>query len=233
MAVERLTLGLFGRGVAGHVGGDSRRFLPVRLAEDAGEPEVDDAQAAIVAEDELRRRQLGVHKTLAMGEVEAAARLQADHQGLRRGEVPAAVEEVAQVAARQVLDDHVDRAALADLLLAPVVHGGEVGVRDRGHLFHLLAEAAAERLRLRQLGPDQLDRDRAVELEVVGVGDQRVGAGGDGAQDLVAATDRATVESLAPGGGGLVVGWLVVAHVLAGRHGGQVAPARRSRLPAY
>ena len=141
VAVERLALGLLGRRVAGHVGGDPGRLLPVRLAEDAGESEVDDAQPAVVAEHELRRRQLGVHEALAVGEVEAAAGLQPDHQRLRRREVAAAVEEVAQVPAGQVLDDHVDGAAAADLLLAPVVDGGEVGVRDRRHLVHLLAEA--------------------------------------------------------------------------------------------
>ncbi len=131
VAVERLALGLLGRGVAGDVGGHPGGLVPVRFAEDAGQPEVDDAQPAVVTEHELRRRQLGVHESLAVGEVEATARLQADHQRLRRREVAAAVEEVAQVSARQVLDDHVDGAATTDLLLAPVVHGGEVGVRER------------------------------------------------------------------------------------------------------
>ena len=227
MAVERLALGLLGRGVAGDVGGHPGRLVPVRLAEDAGQPEVDDAQPAVVTEHELRRRQLGVHETLAVGEVEATARLQPDHQRLRRREVPAAVEEVAQVSARQVLDDDVDGAATTDLLLAPVVHGGEVGVRQRRHLVHLLAEVAAERLRLGQLRPDQLDRHGAIELGVVGVGDQRVGAGGDRAHHPVAATDRAAVEPLAPGCGGRLVGWSVVAHVLTDRHAGR----DRSRPP--
>ena len=181
------------------MGGQPGRLLPLRLAEDARQSEVDDAQPAVVAEHQLGRGQLGVHQTLAMGEVESPAGLQPDHQRLRRREVPAAIEEVAQVPAGQVLDDHVDRAATTDLLLAPVVHGGKVGVRDRRHLVHLLAEAAAERLRFGQLGADQLDRHGTIELDVVGVGDERVGAGGHGAHDLVATTDRTAVESPAPG----------------------------------
>ena len=215
--VERLALGLLRRGVAGDVGGDPRRLRPVGLAEDAGESEVDDAQPAVVAEDQLRRGQLGVHEALAVGEVESPAGLQPDHQRLRRGEVTAAVEEVAQVAAGQVFDDDVDRVALADLLLTPVVDGSEVGMRDRRHLVHLLAERAPEPLRLGELGADQLDRHRAIEFGVVGVGDQRVGAGGDGAQHPVAPPDRATVESPAPGRGGRLVSWSVVAHVLTDR----------------
>ncbi len=226
MAVERLALSLLRRGVAGDVGGHLRRLLPIRLTKDPGQPEVDDAQPAVVAEDQLRRRQLGVDESLAVGEVESPARLQPDHQRLRRREVAAAVEEVAQVAPRQVLDDHVHGAATTDLLFAPVVDGREVGVRQRGHLIHLLAEVAAERLRLRQLRPHQLDRDRAVELDIAGVGDQRVGAGGDRAQHLVAATDRAAVEPPAPGGGRRLVGWSVVAHVLTDRHTREeIAPA--------
>ena len=105
-------------------------------AEQAGQAEVDDAQPAIVAEHQLGRRQLGVHEALAVGEVEPAARLQADHQRLRRVELAAAVEQVAQAAAGQVLDDGVHRRALADLLLAPVVDGGDVGVRQRRHRPH-------------------------------------------------------------------------------------------------
>ena len=215
MAVEWRALGLFGRRVPGHVGGDAGRLLPVRLAEDAGETEVDDAQAAVVAEHELRRGQFGVHEALAMGEVEAATGLQPDHQRLRWREVAAAVEQIAQVPTGEVLDDHVDRAAAADLLLAPVVHRGEIGVRDRCHLVHLLAEAAPEFLRLGEFWPDQLDRHGAVELDVMSIGDQRVGAGGDGVQHSIPATDRATVESLAPRGGRRLISWLVVAHVLA------------------
>ena len=56
-----------------------------------------------------------------MGEVEAAAGLQPHHQRLRRVEIAAAVEQVAQAPAGEVLDDDVHRRALADLLLTPVV----------------------------------------------------------------------------------------------------------------
>ena len=236
MAVERLALGLLGRGVSGDVGGHPGRLLPVRFTENAGEAEIDDAQPAVVTEHELRRRQLGVDESLAVGEIETAARLQTDHQRLRRREVAATVEEIAQIPARQVLADYVDGAPTTDLLLAPVVDGGDVGVRQRSHLVHLLAEVAAERLGLRQLRPHQLDRHGAIELVVVGVGDQRVGPGSDRAHHPVTATDRTAVEALAPGWGRRLVGWSVVAHVLTDRHAfvtrDEIAPTRRSRLPA-
>ena len=159
-AVDRLAERLLGRAVAGDVGRDGRRLLPVVGAEQAGQAEVDDAQPAVVAEHELRRRQLAVHEVLVVGEVEAAAGLQPDHQGLRRLEPAAPVEEVAQAAAGEVLDDGVDRRALADLLLAPVVDGGDVGVRQLRHRAHRGDELAPELGRLGDLRAHQLDRDR-------------------------------------------------------------------------
>ena len=100
----------------------------------------------------------------------AAARLQADHQRLRRLQPPVAVEQVAQAAAGQVLDDGVHGGPPADLLLAPVVHGGDVRVRQLGHRPHRRLELAPELRRLGDLRTHELDRDRAPDL---GVGRRR------------------------------------------------------------
>ena len=159
------------------MGSHPGRLAPIRFPEDARQSEVDDPQPAVISEHQLRRRQLGVHEPLAVGVVETPARLQPDHQRLRRRQVAAAVEEVAEVPAGEIFDDGIDRAATADLLLAPVVHRRQIGVRDRRHLVHLLAKRAAKRFRLRQFRSHEFDRHGAIELGVVSVGDQRVGAG--------------------------------------------------------
>ena len=93
---------LLGRGISRHVGRHVRRVLPRIGTEQFGEAEVDDPQPAIVAEHELGRGDLGVHDAALMGEVERPARLEADHERLRRLERASTVEQVAQAAAGEV-----------------------------------------------------------------------------------------------------------------------------------
>ena len=115
--------------------------------------------------------------------------------GPARGELPAPVEQVAQAPAGEVLDHGVDRRALADLFFPPVVDGGEVGMRQLGHRPHRPDEAAPELLGLGDLRAHQLDGDGAVELEVIGVGDQGVGAGRDHPRHPVAPTQDSPGEA--------------------------------------
>ena len=93
---------LLGRGVPGDVGRHVGRVLPGIGTEQFGEPEVDDAQPAIVAEHELGRGDLGVHDAALVGEVERPARFEADDERLGRLEGAATIEEVAQAAAGEV-----------------------------------------------------------------------------------------------------------------------------------
>ncbi len=90
---------LLGRGVPGGVRRHRVGLLPGRLVEQRCEPEVGDAETAIVTEHQLRRGQLGVHETATMGVVERPACVEADRERLRRREKTSTVEHVAQTAA--------------------------------------------------------------------------------------------------------------------------------------
>ena len=79
-----------------------------------------------------------------MDDVERLARLEPDHQRLRRRQRAAPVEVLAQASAAEVLDDDVHRLAVVPHIGAPVVDLGDVGVLDGCALLGSEAEGALE-----------------------------------------------------------------------------------------
>ena len=109
LAVDGQAPGLLGRGVAGGAEHDAGGLGPRRLGEGAGQAEVGDAQPAVLAEQQVGGLDVAVDEAAAVGVVEAAGRLEADEQRLRRRQLPAAVEHRAQAAAAEVLEHEVRR----------------------------------------------------------------------------------------------------------------------------
>ena len=81
-AVDRLALGLLGRGVAGGAEHRALRLGPRRLGERAGQPEVGDAQAGVLAEEQVGGLDVAVDEAAAVGVVEGPGGLEADEQRL-------------------------------------------------------------------------------------------------------------------------------------------------------
>ena len=84
LSVDRLALGLLRRGVARGAEHDAGRLGPRRLGDRAGEPEVGDAQPALLVEEEVRGLDVAMDEAPAMRVLEAAGRLEADDERLRR-----------------------------------------------------------------------------------------------------------------------------------------------------
>ena len=80
---------------------------PRRLGQRPGQAEVGDAQAAVLAEQQVRRLDVAVDEALAVGVVEAPGRLETDEQRLGRASAAAGVEHAPQAAAAEVLADQV------------------------------------------------------------------------------------------------------------------------------
>ena len=146
LAVDRLPLGLLGGRVPGRAEHRALRLGPGRLGEGASQAEVGDAQAAVLAEEEVGRLHVAVHEAAAVGVVEAPRDLQPDEEHLRQAEPHPLVEDSPQAAAAEVLGDDVRGA----VVVAPVVDGDDVGVvQGRGRL-RLGTEAPKERCRRRR-----------------------------------------------------------------------------------
>ena len=118
----------------------------------------------VVAEEEVGGLDVAVDEAPAVGVVEAAGRLEADQQRLRRAEPPAHVEHRPQAAAAEVLAHEVRPV----VLLAPVVDRHDVGVVEGGGGPGLGPEPAQERLVVGQRRVQDLDRDAAAQPNVVG-----------------------------------------------------------------
>ena len=119
--------------------------------------------------------------------VEATGGLQADEEGLRRGQAVAGVEQGTQAAAGQVLADQVG----AVVVLAPVVHRHDVRMRQGCGRPGLGPEAALEGVVAGQGRVEDLDRHLAAEAGVVGQEDVRRRPGADCSADAVAAAEDA------------------------------------------
>ena len=179
--VEGLAPGLFGRRVAGGAQHGALRLGPRRLGQRPGQAEVGDAQAGLFVEEQVGRLDVAVHEAAAVGVVEAAGRLEPDHEGLRRAEQAAVVEHRAQAAATQVLghqEGHV--------VVAPVEHRHDVGVVEGRRGLGLGPEAAQEGLVVGQRIVQDLDRHPAAQRHVVGQVDRCGRAGADGRQQAIA-----------------------------------------------
>ncbi len=157
------------------MGGDGCGLDPCFATDEFGHAEVDDAQASIGSEHELRRRDFGVGDTALMGGVEGPARFEADDERLGGLEEPAAIEQVAQAAATEVFDHPEHRGLAVEFDVAPVEDGCDVGMPERAGHLSALAELAAEGLVLSQIRLDDLEGDRLGGLDIEGRADDRVG----------------------------------------------------------
>ena len=192
---------LFGRGVAGDVGGHGGRVVPRLGAEQLRHREVDDAQPRVLAEHQFRRRDLGVENSSCMGGLERPTRLEAHDQRLRRGEEPAAIEQIAQAATAEVLD-HPEQCRLAvEVGLSPAEHRGDVGMVQRHRHFDLPTEGLAERRGHRQLRTNDLHGHRSFRFGVDRLADHGVGTGAHDVLDAVAVAQEATGERAHTGRG--------------------------------
>ena len=163
-AVDRLALGLLGRGVAGRAEHRALGLGPGRLGQGPGQAEVGDAEAAVVAEEEVGGLDVAVDEPAAVGVVEAPGGLEADEEGLRRGEAGAAVEHGPEAPAAEVLGDEVGGAAV----VAPVVDGEDVGVVQGRRGLGLGPEATEEGVVVGERLVEHLHGDAALQADVVG-----------------------------------------------------------------
>ncbi len=143
---------------AGAPAGEGRVLLDM----EAREPEIGDARPAVLADQDVVRLDVAVDEPLLVRRREAAAGLDPrDERGLPRAGLLAA-----QVAERPAVDE-LHRHEHAPLVLADLVDGDDVRVREPGH--HLrLAHEAGPILGIEPPRRDELEGDAAVELRVVG-----------------------------------------------------------------
>jgi hypothetical protein len=147
------------------------------LAEaDAGEAEVEDARALVVADEHVVGFKVAVDEAAGVRGGEAAADLQVHGDDLApaagRGGLPGA-----QGLALDVLHRQVDLAEV----LADLVDLDDVGVRQAGERLGLAAGAGAD-VGVVAVGADELDSDLAVQLLVVRGVDDAHAAGADAAE---------------------------------------------------
>ena len=173
-------LGLLGRGVAGGAQHGARGLGHGGVGQGPSQAEVGDAQALVLAEEEVGRLQVPVHEALAVGVVQALRRLEADERGLGDAQPLALVEHGPQGAAPDELGDQ-ER----DLVLTPVVDGEEVRMVETGRGLGLGAEAADEGLVAGVGLVQELDGHPALQPGVLGQEDLGRGPGPDGRQEPV------------------------------------------------
>ena len=106
---------------------------------------------------------------------ECTARFEANDQRLRRLEESATIEQVTQAAAAEVFHHPEHRGCAIEFDVAPVEHGGDVGMPECSGDLCTRAELPAEGLVLGQIRLHDLERDRLVRLNVKGRADHGVG----------------------------------------------------------
>src|SRR5690606_17201480 len=135
---------------------------------------------------QVRRLDVAVHHPGDVRGVQAARRLGEDRQQLAGRQRVLARQQVRE---RLALDQLHDQVAGA-LLLAVVVHGGDVDVRQPGAVARLGAHPVEERLVARELGAQHLGRDPPAQVQVDGAPHLAHAADGDALAQLVAAAAR-------------------------------------------
>jgi hypothetical protein len=148
----------------------------------AGEAEVEDADAAVVADHDVGGLEVAVDEAGRVGGREALAGLANMAGELGEGSPALALEPGAQGHAVHEFHGDVDLAAEG----ADLVDADDVGVGEPGHGLGLAQQAVAGQV-LAGLGVEQLDGDLAVELLVVGGIDDAGAAAAELAQDGEAA----------------------------------------------
>ena len=153
-----------------------------------GEAEVGDAEAAVVAEEQVGRLDVAVHEPPAVGVVEGAGGLEADEEGLRQAEPLPLVEDGRRLPPAEVLGDDVRGA----VVVPPVVDGHDVRVvQGRGRL-RLGAEAPEERVVVGERGVQDLHRHPTAQADVVGQEDLGRRTGADGGDEPIPPAQDAT-----------------------------------------
>ena len=184
---QRAALGLLGRGVAGGAQHGAGGLGDGGVGQCPGEAEVGDAQALVVAEQQVGGLQVPVDQALAVGVVQTLGGLEPDERRLRQAQPSAPVEHGPQGTAADELGDEERH-----LLVAPVVDGQQVGVVEAGRDLCLGVEPADEAVVVGVGLVQQLDGDPAPEPGVLGQVDLRRGPRPDGRQEAVAAREDPT-----------------------------------------
>ncbi len=126
-----------------------------------GDPEVRDAGAAVLVDEDVLRLQVAVDDPLAMGEARCAQDLAGEVDRVLGGHPT--LDELLQLRPVDVL--HRDEVGVAEL--AAIEDADDVRVLEAGRGLGLAAEALDELLVLREAVVQHLDRDVAIEFVVV------------------------------------------------------------------
>ena len=141
----------------------------LRLGDRAGDPEVDDLDLAVAADQHVAGLDVAVDEAPRVGRGERPGDGRADARDLARRQRAAPAQDGREVLAVDQLHDDVRAARV----LAVVVDGDDVRVAERRRRLGLLPEARRE-LRVAQvLGAQELERDVATEPGVVRAVDRR------------------------------------------------------------
>jgi hypothetical protein len=150
-----------------------------------GDPEVGDLEPLATDEDVVRL-DVAVDDPVTVREAERVENLERVRDRLRDGERAAGEDELLEAAALDHLHGDVVRA----LCFAAVVDRDDVRVRERCGRLRLAPEALDEELVVRVAVVEDLDRDAAAELLVLGQIDIRHAPGAQLAQDAVAPVEE-------------------------------------------
>jgi len=133
----------------------------------AGHAEVRDQRVSRIEQD-VGRLDIAMDHVAAVGIAQRVGHLPRDLQRIGDGQLPLAIEALAQGLALDVRHDVVDQA----VHLVGVVQRKDVGMVQAGGDLDLVQEPGGADF-LRQVGPQHLDRDVTIVLEVVGEKDTR------------------------------------------------------------
>ena len=181
LAREGLALGLLGRRVPCRTEHCALRLGPGRLGQGPGQTEVGDAQALVVAEQQVGGLDVAVDETPAVGVVQRPGGVEAHGERLGRGQQVAGVEQGPQAPTREVLGDDERH-----LVVSPVVDGHHVGVVEGGRGPGLGREPPQELGIAGQGVVEHLHRHATTEADVVGQEDLGGGAHADRCDQPVA-----------------------------------------------
>src|SRR5205809_144224 len=154
---------LLGRHVVRRADDHPGRRQSCRGLERLGDPEVREHHPAVVVEHDVGRLHVAVHHTALMGVSQGAGRFPENPLDLRHGKRLLLVEQILERGARDVLHDEVVEPALA----LDAIDGNDVGVIELGRGLGLLLEAAHHLVVLSDVGRQHLDRDLALERQIM------------------------------------------------------------------
>ena len=149
----------------GHVGraterraGEGQGEVAPRVADDAGDPEVDDLHAALRIEQDVLGLDVAVPHALRVGRGKGIANPRHHGERLRRSEAPGP-HRLAEVHAIHELHEEVEKAAA----FPAFEHGDDVGMAEFSQHPRLTGEALRKGRIAAQFGRENLQRDGAVE----------------------------------------------------------------------